>query len=79
MMRNNDNQMRRLNEIVGYDSTVSPAVRISLETDLGGPFWVRLRRADSIMYQERNASESQARDRFERVVENHVEGRRLSE
>lgn len=59
---------------VHHESTVRPDTWITVESGSHGPLFVRVRTANVITYEERAATETRARERFERVVERHERG-----
>ncbi len=62
-------------EYTHHESTIRPNTRITAEVGCHGPCFVRVRTAGAVTYEERWGTELRARERFERVVENHELGR----
>ncbi len=62
-----------------FDSPIRAATKILIEpgqNDEGTySYFVRIFTADVVTYEENWRRESRARERFEKVVENHIEGR----
>lgn len=60
-----------------HESTVRPETRITLELGAGGPFWVRIRTAGAVTYQEHFETEGAGYGHFEEIVERHTKGESL--
>ena len=61
-------------ELCHHDSTVRANTRVTCEIGCHGPYWVRIRTAGVIIYREHLATETKAREWFEKVVERHQLG-----
>ena len=59
--------------LTSHDSTLRASTEIRAEFGTGGPFWVRTYTAGVVTFQEACQSDTRARDRFERIVEEHYE------
>lgn len=64
-----------------HESTVRPGTRIAVEPGfvrdgcrINSAFFIRVYTMDVITHQEYRSSQTEALDRFERIVENHVNG-----
>lgn len=57
--------------LTAHDSTIRANTEIRAEFGSGGPFFVRVYTAGVVTHQEACNSDTRARERFERVVEEH--------
>lgn len=66
-------EQRNYGTLTSYDSTVRENTRITLESGPRGPYWVRIRTAGVITFEDNANTELRGRVMFEKTVEKHYE------
>lgn len=76
-----NSRLMNVDKYPSFVSPVRPATVIAIESGQGDDgtysYFIRVRTADVVTYEEGWSRNVRARERFERVVENHIEGRAL--